>query len=145
MTNRTRRRISTVVLAPVAALAAWACLRLLGLDFDVKTGDGSVGPVDVVAAALVGGLAGWLVLRLVERHSRRPRLWWARIGSTALAISTIGPAYLSDGISALALTALHFVTAIVVISGFATTLPARRDGRTASCGCEKRMANTVGL
>ena len=145
MTNRTRRRIGTVVLAPAAALAAWACLRLAGIDFDVKTGDGTVGPADVVAAAFVAGLAAWVVVRLVERHSRSPRLWWARIGSTALAISTIGPAYLSDGISALALTALHFVTAIVVISGFATTLPARRDGRAARCGCEKRMANTVGL
>jgi hypothetical protein len=131
MTNRTRRRIGTVVLAPAAALAAWTCLRLAGIDLDVKTGDGTVGPADVVAAAFVGGLAGWFVVRLVERHSRNPRLWWARIGSTALAISTLGPAYLSDGISALALTALHFVTAIVVITGFATTLPPRRCEHTA--------------
>src|SRR5215475_2531414 len=132
MTNRTRRRIGTVVLAPAAALAAWACLRLAGIDFDVKTGDGTVGPADVVAAAFVAGLAAWVVVRLVERHSRSPRLWWARIGSTALAISTIGPAYLSDGVSALALTGLHFVTAIVVITGFATTLPTRCCERSAS-------------
>jgi FtsH-binding integral membrane protein len=145
MTNRTRRRIGTLVLAPAAALAAWACLRLAGLDFDVKTGDGAVGPVDVVTAAFVGSLAGWFVVRLVERHSRSPRLWWARIGSTALAISTIGPAYLSDGISALALTALHFVTAIVVITGFATTLPTRCCESAASSTTDRHMADTVGL
>lgn len=124
MGNRTRRRIATVVLAPAAALGAWAFMRLVGVDFVVSTGDGTVGPFDVVAAALVAALGGWFVVRLLERHTRRPGLWWPALGSMALAVSTLGPAYLSDDVTALALTALHFVTAIVVIRGFATTLPA---------------------
>ena len=127
MTDRTRRRIATVVLAPAAALGAWAFLRLVGIELEVSTGNGTVGPVDAVVAALVGALGGWFVVRLVERHTRRPGFWWPPLGSTALAVSTIGPAYLSDGISAVALTGLHFVTAIVVITGFATTLPAWCD------------------
>jgi hypothetical protein len=126
MTNRTRRRIATVILAPVAALLTWAAMRLVGVDFVVNTGDGTVGPIDVVAAALLGALGGWLAVRLLERHTRRPGLWWPPLGSTALAVSTLGPSYLSDGISAVALTALHFATAIVVITGFATTLPTCR-------------------
>jgi Family of unknown function (DUF6069) len=123
MTDRTRRRIGTVVLAPIAALSAWAFLRLVGVDL-VTTGNGTVGPYDVVAAALVGALGGWFALRMLERRSRRPGYWWPALGSTALAVSTIGPSHLADGAgAALALTSLHFVTAIVVITGFATTLP----------------------
>lgn len=127
MTPRTRRRIGTVVLAPIAALSAWALIRLMGVDLVVTTGDGTVGPADVVAAALLGALAGWVAVRLLERYTSRPGLWWPPLASIALAISTIGPTYLSDDITALWLTALHFVTAIVVITGFATTLPARGD------------------
>jgi Family of unknown function (DUF6069) len=134
MSDYTRRRIGTVAFAAAAALVTWACIRLAGVDLVVETGDGTVGPVDVVAAALMGAVGGWLVVRLLERHTRRPAFWWPPLGSTALAISTIGPAYLSDGISAVALTALHFVTAIVVITGFATTLPQCRDCGTAGVG-----------
>jgi len=125
------RRLATVVAASVAALIAWAGIRVGGIDLVVKTGDGSVGPVDVVVAALAAGLAGWFVVRLLERYTDRPGLWWPPLGSTALAVSTIGPAYLSDGVSAVALTGLHFVTAIVVITGFAATLPARCHPRAA--------------
>ena len=127
MTQRTRRRVATVVLAPAAALATWGLIRILGVDLVVSTGDGTVGAVDVAAAALVSALGGWFVVRLLERHSRRPWLWWPALGTTALTVSTIAPSHLAHGTSAVALTALHFVTAIVVITGFATTLPACRE------------------
>jgi hypothetical protein len=125
MTHRTRRRIFTVALAPAAALAAWGLVKLLGIELVVSTGDGTVGPADVLAAALTGAVGAWLVVRLLERHSRRPRRLWSFVGSTALAVSIIGPAWLADGASSVALIALHFVVAIVVISGFAGTLPTR--------------------
>lgn len=124
MTDRTRHRIATVVLAPAAALSAWALIRVAGVDLIVTTGNGTVGPVDVVAAALLAALGAWVVVWLLERHTGRPGLWWPPLGSTTLAISTLGPSYLSDGTSAVALTGLHFVTAIVIICGFAATLPA---------------------
>ena len=88
---------------------------------------GTVGAVDVVAAAAAGALAGWFVVRLLERHTRRPRYWWSLVGSTALAVSIIGPSRLADGASAVVLITLHVVTAVVVITGFARTLP--------GCGC----------
>jgi len=122
MTN-THHRIATVVLAPAAALLGWAVIRLLGIDFVVSTGNGTVGPVDVVVAALAAALGGWFVVRLLERRTAHPRGWWAFIGSTALSVSIIGPSYFADGASAVALIALHFVVAIVVITGFAATLP----------------------
>jgi hypothetical protein len=141
MTDRTRRRIVTTVLAPAAALGAWAVIRLLRIDLVVSTGDGTVGPVDVVAAALAAALGGWFVVRLLERHTRNPEFWWPALGSTALAVSTIGPAYLAGDVSALALTALHFVTAIVVILGFATTLPSRCDCRGFRLGARRPTRN----
>ena len=84
MTHHTRRRIVTVILAPVAALAAWGLTQLLGIGLDVTVGDGTVGPGDVFVYALVGALGGWAVVRLVEGHSRYPRSRWALIGSTTL-------------------------------------------------------------
>jgi Family of unknown function (DUF6069) len=125
MTKFTQHRIATVVLAPIAALLGWAAIRLLGIDLLVSTGDGTVGPADVVVAALAAALGGWFVVRLLERRTAHPRGWWAFIGSTAVSVSIIGPSYFADGASAVALIALHFVVAIVVITGFASTLPAR--------------------
>jgi Family of unknown function (DUF6069) len=127
MTTRTRRRLATVVLAPAAALAAWACIRVAGIDLVVSSGDGTVGAADVVVAALAASLAAWVVVPQLEWRTRRPWLWWPALGSTALAVSTIGPSWPAEGAGSAALVALHFVTAVVVITGFATTLPECRD------------------
>lgn len=129
MTHRTRHRIVTVTLAPVAALAAWAPMRLAGADLAVRAG-GTVGPADVVAAALVGGLGAWYVVRTLEDTTRRPAFWWPIVGSTVLGASLIGPSYLADGVDALALGGLHVVTAMVLIWGLERTLP---SGHACSC------------
>jgi hypothetical protein len=124
MTRRTRHRIATIALAPAAALAAWGLIRLAGIDLVLSHHNGTtVGPLDVVVAALVGGIAAWPVVSLIERHSRHPRRLWAQVGSTALALSLIGPNRFADGGSAVALIGLHVVTAVVVITGFVRTLP----------------------
>jgi hypothetical protein len=124
MSRLDRRRLATVVLAPAAALAAWTAARAAGVDLVLENGS-TVGAGDVLAAALTGATAGWLVVRWLEGHSRRPRSRWAFVGSTALAVSIIGPNRLADGSSAIALIGLHVVTAAVVIAGFAGTLPLR--------------------
>jgi hypothetical protein len=121
------RRVTTVVLAPAAALATWALFRAAGVTFHVSTGSGRVGAGDVVVGATVAALLGWLVVRWLEGHVQRPRLWWARTGSTAFAISVIGPSWLADGVSSVALIVLHLVTAVVIVIGFAATVPYRRS------------------
>jgi hypothetical protein len=121
------RRFATVVLAPVAAVTAWAVFRALGVGFDISTGDGRVGAGDVIVAATVAALLGWVVARQLERRVARPRLWWARVGSTALSVSIIGPSWLADGVSSVALMTLHVVTAVVIIVGFAAPHPGRRS------------------
>jgi hypothetical protein len=88
MTEKIRRRMVMVGLAPVAAIVTWAAVRLAGGDFVIRGGHGTVGPGDV---------------------------WWPLVGSTVLGFSLIGPSYLADGVDALALSGLHIVTAIVLI------------------------------
>src|SRR5262245_65034023 len=106
----TRRRLITVGLAPVAALAAWGIVNALGADLVLKDGT-TVDASDVVLAAVVGALAAWLVVRWIERHSRRPRAVFGFVSSTALAVSGIGPSWLADGVTALLLSGLPFVPA----------------------------------
>jgi uncharacterized protein DUF6069 len=134
MTDRTRRRIATVVLAPVAAFATWAVARLIGIDLVVTAGSGTVGPANLLTAALLGALGGWVAARVLERRSRRPRAWWSFSSSTACAVSMIGPSWLADGSSAVALMAMHLVTAAVVIAGMAGTVPVRRDDPSVRAG-----------
>ena len=43
------------------------------------------------------GLGGWFVVRLLERHSRRPGFWWPPLGSTALPSRPSAPPILADG------------------------------------------------
>jgi drug/metabolite transporter superfamily protein YnfA len=124
MTEKTLHRIATVAAAPAAALLGWVVIRLAGIELVVSDPTGTVGPGDVFIAALAAALGGWFVVRWLERRSRRARQWWPLIGSAALSLSVIGPSRLADDASAaVALTGLHFVTAIVVIAGLARTLP----------------------
>jgi Family of unknown function (DUF6069) len=128
MTPNTRLRLLTIVLAPTAALAAWGLIRLAGVDLVTSPGGdtSTVGAPDVVAASLIAALLAYGVVRVIERRSREPRRTWSFVSSTALAVSVIGPSWLADGASAVALVGLHFVTAGVVIGGLGATLPARR-------------------
>jgi ABC-type Co2+ transport system permease subunit len=126
MPDLINRRAVVIVLAPAAALATWAVARLAGADLVLKSGS-TVNAASVFAAAVLAALAGWFVARLLERRTTRPRYWWALLSSTALAVSITGPTWLADGVSAVALIALHLVTGAFVIAGIARTLP--------DCGC----------
>jgi hypothetical protein len=128
MRQKTRQRITLVVLAPVAALAGWRVIEAIGVDLTLKSSSvsgGTVGPGDIVVGAVVGALLGWLVASLIERHSRNPMRRWSFVGSTGLGVSMIGPTWLADGVSAVALISLHAIVGFVVIAGFARTLPYR--------------------
>ncbi len=126
MSNITARRVATVVASPLAALAVWGLLRAAGVDFAVSTGPGHVGAGDVIVAATVAALLGWVVARTLASRVERPRLWWLRVGSTCFGVSIVGPTWLAHDVDSVALMALHLVTALVIVFGLAATVPVRR-------------------
>jgi hypothetical protein len=130
MPHRTRHRIRTVILAPIATLAAWALTQLIGIDLVVSTRrrcrrtrrrrDGRaawpcspLGSSCGCSNAAAGNHSG---------HGRSPAPPFSRSRPSVLPGSRTAA-------SAVALIFLHIVTAVVVITGFARTLPARATER----------------
>ena len=81
----------------------------------------AAGAGDVLVTALLAGLVAWGVHALLVR--RGVARWWPFVGSTALAISIIGPSYLADGISAVSLICMHIIVGVVLITGFMRAVP----------------------
>jgi FtsH-binding integral membrane protein len=123
MQATTRNNLAVVAAGMAAGLVVWAVVRLLGVELTVESGSGTtqVDVVDVLVATLVAGLAAWGVFALLLR--RRRARWWPFVGSTALAISMVGPSYLADGISAVSLICMHVVVGVVLITGFMRAVP----------------------
>ena len=113
-----KRTAGVVAVATAAALVVWAVARLLGVDLNVELGGEvrQVGPVDVTLTTVVAGLAAWAVLSILARSPRTAR-WWPFVGSTAIAISLLGPTNLSDGAAAVALIAMHLAVGAILIRG----------------------------
>jgi hypothetical protein len=120
MNASARRSAGVVVVATVVALGTWAVVRLLGVELTVGKGPDSsqVGAVEVVAATVLAGLAAWAVHRVLARSARTAR-WWPFVGSTAIAVSIIGPSYLADGAAAVALISMHLIVGAILIAGLA--------------------------
>ena len=113
-----KRTTGVIAVAAAAALVIWAVARLLGVDVEVELGGEirQVGPVDILVTTIVAGLAAWVVYSLLARTPRTAR-WWPFVGSTAIAISMLGPSYLSDGAAAVTLIAMHFAVGVILIKG----------------------------
>jgi hypothetical protein len=123
---RSTMRSSALVVAAAAAvaLAIWAVARLAGVDLTVRIGQDprQVGAVDVLVTTLLAGPAAWVVHLLLARRPRTAR-WWPFVGSTAIAISMLGPSYLADGAAAVALIGMHLAVGYVLVAGFAKLQP----------------------
>jgi hypothetical protein len=68
--------------------------------------------------SLLAGLAGWLLVAVLERFVARPRRIWTISAPAVLAASLTGP--LSSGVGAAAVVALlllHLVVAAVLVAG----------------------------
>jgi Family of unknown function (DUF6069) len=113
-----RQRAVIVTAATMVALAIWGLARMLGVELTVGKGDQAslVGADDVLVTVLVAGVAAWVVQRLLARRGAAG--WWPFVGSTALAISIIGPAWLADGMASVVLIATHLAVGVVLIAGF---------------------------
>jgi hypothetical protein len=108
-----------VIAAAVAvALVLYGLIRWLWVTpiAEMNGEDEVVGWANVLIVTIVAGLVAWGVAILLKRAGKAR--WFPSVGSIALALSIIGPSYLADGSSAVALILLHFAVAIVLIVGF---------------------------
>ena len=120
-----------------AAAIAWAVeVPLLGIRLTARCG--AMAPQTVVAgqvvgAALVAGLLGWLLLAALDRRAARARTAhvsavWTAVALAVLAVSLALPlAAATTTSTAVGLVVLHLVVGAVVIPGMAGT--ARRAGQ----------------
>jgi hypothetical protein len=118
-----RRHMAVVAAAVIVAVAIWGLARMLGVELTVGKGQDAsqVGAVDVLATALLAGLAAWGAQAfLIHRRAARR---WPFVGSTALAISIIGPTWLADGLAAVVLIGMHLAVGFVLIAGFTRLVP----------------------
>ncbi len=106
-----------IAAATAVALVLYGLIRWLWVTpvAEMNGEDRTVGWANVVIVTILAGLVAWGVAVLLQRAGKAR--WFPAIGSTALAISIIGPSYLSDGASAVALILLHIAVAFVLIMG----------------------------
>ncbi|MEV4807122.1 DUF6069 family protein [Nonomuraea sp. NPDC049421] len=121
--NKSLRRLLTVGGAAVAALVVWAvAVPLAGVALTVQMGGGlqEVGPVSVVVASLVIGLAGWALLAVLERVTSRPGRVWTVVAPAVLVLSLLGPLGRAVGGAAMSvLVVMHLVVGGVLVGGLA--------------------------
>jgi hypothetical protein len=123
--NAGRRGRGLAVAASVAvALAAWTVAGpLAGVRLAVRAGSDTrqIGPVPVIVASLLAGLAGWALLAMLERVGRRPRGLWTAIAVVALVLSLAGPLGGVTTAAKVALACMHVATAGALIPLLART------------------------
>ncbi|MEV4476808.1 DUF6069 family protein [Nonomuraea sp. NPDC049504] len=121
--NKSLRRPLTVGGAAVAALVVWAvAVPVAGVALTVHMGGGpqEVGPVSVVVASLVIGLAGWALLAVLERVASRPGRVWTVVALAVLVLSLLGPLGGAVGGGAMSvLIVMHLVVGGVLVGGLA--------------------------
>lgn len=119
MQNRSLYGPAVIGVATIAALVAYGLIRWLWVE-PIAEQNGKDEPVTALMVAVVTiavGILAWVVAAALRRAGKAT--WWPFVGSAALAISIIGPSYLADGASAVALIVLHLVVAVVLMWGFA--------------------------
>ena len=125
-----RARALCIAGGAAAAAIAWAIeVPLLGVRLTVRFGamhPQTVAAGQVIGAALVAGLIGWLLLAVLDRRTPRARTIWTVTALLVLALSLLLP--LAAGTTAAAVTGLlvlHLTVGAVVIPGLARTARSR--------------------
>jgi hypothetical protein len=121
-----RIRLLGVAGAVIAAVVVWAiAVEALGVQLLVKFGAGapqSVGIGYVIGASLIGSLAGWGVLALLERRTAQARTIWTALAVVVVLASLSLP--LTAGVSTS--TKVTFAVMHVVVGG--VLIAAMRQG-----------------
>src|SRR5579862_8520041 len=116
-----RMRALAVAGAAITAVAIWAvAVPVLGTHLMVRFGAGapqSVGVDYVIGASIIGSLAGWALLALLERRTPRALSIWTGIAAVATLISLSLP--LVAGVTSatrITLAAMHVAVGTVIIT-----------------------------
>ncbi|GMA19615.1 DUF6069 family protein [Arsenicicoccus piscis] len=108
-----------VLATVVCAVITWTfCVALVGVDLTVGTGNQTriIGVVDVVVAALVAALAGFVAVALLQRVTGQARRSWTIVAVVAALASLLGPTSATTTSAMWALISLHCVVAAVIIA-----------------------------
>lgn len=102
--------------ATAATYAVWLTAHQF-LDVDLLLSDGTTVPWSAVVLTTVGaGLAGWTLLALLERFTRRGAKLWAWTAGIVLLVSLMGPLGQAAGTATtVSLLAMHLTAGAVLI------------------------------
>lgn len=125
-TRQVRARLLCTAGGAAAAAAAWAIeVPLLGIRLSIRFGamhPQLVPAGQIIGAAVIAGLLGWLLLAALERRTQAARAVWAGAALAVLAASLALPLTAATSAPAAAgLIALHLAVAAAVIPGLART------------------------
>ena len=111
-------RIVAIAIAATATGLAWLLGRLAHVDYIVDTpiGTRKITLALTVVATVAAGLAGWVVIALLERYTSSPRGVWIALTLVVLVVSIVPVFWTTANLDTqLMLTALHCVAAAVLI------------------------------
>jgi hypothetical protein len=111
-------RIVAIAIAATATGLAWLLGRLAHVDYIVDTpiGTRKITLALTVVATVAAGIAGWVVIALLERYTSSPRGVWIALTLVVLVVSIVPVFWTAANLDTqLMLTALHCVAAAVLI------------------------------
>jgi hypothetical protein len=111
-------RVVAIAMATTATGLAWLLGRLAHVDYIVDTplGTRKITLALTVVATVAAGIAGWVVIALLERYTSSPGRVWIALTVVVLALSIVPVFRTTANLGTqLMLTALHCVAAAVLI------------------------------
>ncbi len=111
-------RVVTIAIAATATGLAWLLGRLAHVDYIVDTpiGARAITLALTIVATGAAGLAGWVVIALLERYTSSPRRVWIALTLVVLMLSIVPVFRTTANLDTqIMLTALHCVAAGVLI------------------------------
>jgi Family of unknown function (DUF6069) len=111
-------RVVAIMIAATATGLAWLLGRMAHVDYIVDTpiGTREITLALTIVATVAAGIAGWVVIALLERYASSPRGVWIALTLLVLVVSIV-PVFWTTANpgTQLMLTALHCVAAAVLI------------------------------
>jgi peptidoglycan/LPS O-acetylase OafA/YrhL len=111
-------RVAVIAIAATATGLAWLLGRLAHVDYVVDTPIGArkITLALTIVATVAAGIAGWVLIAVLERYTSSPRGVWIALTLVVLALSIVPVFSTTANLGTqLMLTALHCVAAAVLI------------------------------